>query len=120
MSGTNSGESGGGTSGGGDGGPLMYKSGIFSGGRLARAERRALGSVDEPARSVPVFRECDVLVVGGGPSGTAAAVAAARTGADVILRERANHLGGLSTGGLVIWIDRPPVSIQWPEKTPLL
>lgn len=53
-----------------------------------------------------VFRDCDVLVVGGGPSGTAAAVAAARTGADVVLLERANHLGGLSTGGLVLWIDR--------------
>jgi hypothetical protein len=33
-------------------------------------------------------------------------VAAARLGADVILLERYNHLGGLSTGGLVIWIDR--------------
>jgi hypothetical protein len=53
-----------------------------------------------------VFRDCDVLVVGGGPSGTAAAVAAARCGAEVILLERNNHLGGLSTGGLVIWIDR--------------
>ena len=62
--------------------------------------------VHEPARAIPVFRDCDVLVVGGGPSGTAAAVAAARTGADVVLLERYNHLGGLSTGGLVIWIDR--------------
>lgn len=47
-----------------------------------------------------------MLVVGGGPSGTAAAAAAAREGADVTLLERYNHLGGLSTGGLVIWIDR--------------
>ena len=53
-----------------------------------------------------MYRKCDVLVVGGGPSGTAAAITAARTGADVILLERYNHLGGLSTGGLVIWIDR--------------
>jgi hypothetical protein len=36
----------------------------------------------------------------------AAAVAAARICANVILLERYNHLGGLSTGGLVIWIDR--------------
>jgi len=69
-------------------------------------ERRDLGSVREAAREVPVYAECDVLVVGGGPSGTAAAVAAARLGASVILLERYNHLGGLSTGGLVIWIDR--------------
>jgi hypothetical protein len=47
-----------------------------------------------------------VLVVGGGPAGTAAAIAAARLGAEVLLVERYNHLGGLSTGGLVIWIDR--------------
>jgi hypothetical protein len=89
-----------------DGGHLMYKSGIFSGGRLERRPRPDLGVVGEPARSIPIFRDCDVLVVGGGPSGTAAAIAAARTGADVILLERQNHLGGLSTGGLVIWIDR--------------
>ena len=90
----------------GDGGHLMYQSGIFSGGRLARRERPDLGTIEEPARAIPVFRDCDVLVVGVGPSGTAAAIAAARGGADVILLERHNHLGGLSTGGLVIWIDR--------------
>lgn len=60
----------------------------------------------EPERRVPIYAQCDVLVVGGGPSGTAAAVAAARLGADTVLLERYNHLGGLSTGGLVIWIDR--------------
>src|SRR6202167_2315069 len=60
----------------------------------------------EAARETPVFVETDVLVSGGGPAGTSAAVAAARLGADVTLVERYNHLGGLSTGGLVIWIDR--------------
>ncbi len=60
----------------------------------------------EAARDIPVFAETDVLVVGGGPAGVAAAVAAARLGPDVMLVERYNHLGGLSTGGLVIWIDR--------------
>ena len=63
-------------------------------------------SVTEAARQTPVYAKCDVLVVGGGPSGTAAAICAARGGANVILLERYNHLGGLSTGGLVIWIDR--------------
>ena len=63
-------------------------------------------SITEAARQTPVYAKCDVLVVGGGPSGTAAAISAARGGADVILLERYNHLGGLSTGGLVIWIDR--------------
>jgi hypothetical protein len=60
----------------------------------------------EPAREVPVFAETDVLIVGGGPAGCAAAVGAARTGAEVLLLERYGYLGGLSTGGLVIWIDR--------------
>ena len=63
-------------------------------------------TIGEPAREVPVYGHCDVLVVGGGPAGTAAAVAAAREGADVVLLERYGHLGGLATGGLVFWIDR--------------
>jgi hypothetical protein len=68
--------------------------------------RPATTAVEEPARNTSVYGTCDVLVVGGGPAGTAAAVAAGRLGADVVLLERYNHLGGLSTGGLVSWIDR--------------
>src|SRR5206468_3940825 len=82
----------------------ILQSDMFS--RDAKPPRQQLGTVHEPGRDVPVYRQCDVLVVGGGPSGTAAAAAAARAGADVVLLERYNHLGGLSTGGLVIWIDR--------------
>jgi phytoene dehydrogenase-like protein len=74
--------------------------------RDAKQPRPQLGHLHEPGRDIPIYRDCDVLVVGGGPSGTAAAAAAARQGADVVLLERYNHLGGLSTGGLVIWIDR--------------
>jgi hypothetical protein len=77
----------------------------FGGPGRARRPRPA-GTWHEPARDLPIFAETDVLVVGGGPAGTAAAIAAARLGADVLLVERYNHLGGLSTGGLVIWIDR--------------
>ena len=71
-----------------------------------RAPRPDYGYWDEPGQRIPIYHRCDVLVVGGGPSGTAAAAAAARAGANVTLLERYNHLGGLSTGGLVIWIDR--------------
>src|SRR5689334_20462054 len=78
---------------------------VFGGGTNARRERPKLTYL-EPARELPVIAETDVLVVGGGPAGTTAAIAAARLGADVLLVERYNHLGGLSTGGLVIWIDR--------------
>ncbi|HLF77460.1 MAG TPA: FAD-dependent oxidoreductase [Dehalococcoidia bacterium] len=63
-------------------------------------------TISEPERLVPVYGQSQVLVVGGGPAGFAAAVAAAREGADVVLVERYGCLGGLSTGGLVIWIDR--------------
>ena len=63
-------------------------------------------TVTEPTRQTPVHAVTQVLVVGGGPAGFAAALAARRAGAEVVLLERYNHLGGLSTGGLVIWIDR--------------
>lgn len=55
----------------------------------------------EPAREIPVVREADVVVVGGGPGGFASAVAAARCGARTVLIERYGHLGGMATGGLV-------------------
>ncbi|MDP6606158.1 MAG: FAD-dependent oxidoreductase, partial [Dehalococcoidia bacterium] len=63
-------------------------------------------TVMEPSREIPVYRKCDVLVVGGGPAGSAAAASAARMGADTVLLERYGHLGGMSTGGFCLWIDR--------------
>lgn len=84
----------------------FLSSDIFETGRMVFPPRNGSGHVSELARDVPVYHRCDVLVVGGGPAGTAAALAAARTGADVVVMERYNHLGGLSTGGVVIWIDR--------------
>lgn len=55
----------------------------------------------EPARELPVSCEVDVLVCGGGPSGIAAAVSAAKNGVSVMLIERFNCLGGQGTVGLV-------------------
>ena len=46
-----------------------------------------------------------MVVVGGGPAGMAAAMAAARNGASVTLLERYNHLGGLASGGMVLVLD---------------
>jgi len=59
-------------------------------------------TITEPAREIPVLAQTDVLVIGGGPAGAAAAIAASRTGAETYLVERYNHLGGLWTGGLVL------------------
>lgn len=47
-----------------------------------------------------VATEADVIVYGSTPGGFCAAIAAAREGANVILLEPSDHLGGMSTGGL--------------------
>ena len=62
-------------------------------------------TITEPSRDIPVIDEVDVLVAGGGPAGIAAAVAAARNGARTLLVERYGYLGGLATGGLVLFMD---------------
>ncbi len=48
-------------------------------------------------RSLPVVARPEVLVVGGGCAGTAAAIAAARSGAGTLLVERAGYCGGYVT-----------------------
>src|SRR5258706_15737096 len=55
----------------------------------------------EPERDLPVVGRPDVLVVGAGSAGIAAAVAAARRGADVLVVERYGFVGGLATFGLI-------------------
>lgn len=52
-------------------------------------------------RDIPVDDDYDVLVAGGGPAGTAAAVSAARLGAKVVLVEATGCLGGMGSSGLV-------------------
>ena len=56
--------------------------------------RRTFGSNTEPARQIDVIHEADVLVVGSGPAGLAAALGAARAGAEVTLVERFGCYGG--------------------------
>ena len=55
------------------------------------------GTITEPARQVPLYGEYEVAVLGGGPAGIAAALAAARAGRRTLLIERYGFLGGMGT-----------------------
>ncbi len=55
----------------------------------------------QPAKQIPVEASVDVLVVGSGPSGVAAAVSAARLGACTMLIEQQGTVGGISTSGMM-------------------
>ena len=56
-------------------------------------------TVFEPGRTLPVLGEFDLVVIGGGPAGIAASVAASRRGKKVLLIERYGFLGGMGTAG---------------------
>lgn len=62
---------------------------------------RIQGSILETEKQIPIAGEADVIVIGGGIAGIAAAVAAARNGMRVILIEKSVVLGGLATLGHV-------------------
>jgi hypothetical protein len=53
--------------------------------------------IPEGAKSIPVLRETEVLVIGGGPGGLAAAIGAAREGAHTLLLDRFGCFGGVIT-----------------------
>ena len=68
-----------------------------------------MASYREAARDIPVAREVDVLVVGGGTAGVPAALAAARLGAKTLLVEKFNSFGGAITWGLTITLPAYPI-----------
>ena len=62
--------------------------------------------IEEPLKRTPVMAESDVLVVGSGPAGLAAALAAAKAGANTMLVERFGCFGGNITQaqvGSIAW-----------------
>src|SRR5688572_20921259 len=58
-------------------------------------------AISEAPRRTPVAADVDVLVIGGGPAGIGAALAAAKQGARVLVIERHGMLGGVWTAGLL-------------------
>ena len=61
----------------------------------------------EPGGDIPIYAECDILVVGAGAAGHSAAVAAARAGAkNIILMERYGYSGGDVTGDYVLMVPK--------------
>jgi hypothetical protein len=69
-----------------------------------------------PPRQALLAGETDVLVVGGGPAGLGAAIAAADAGASVVLAERYGFLGGNATAALVMPLMSFHTQIPTPEK----
>lgn len=63
--------------------------------------KEAVRTIVEPAREVPLAADVDVLVVGAGPAGFGAAVAAGRQGARTMLIEQSGMVGGVATAGLM-------------------
>ena len=55
------------------------------------------GPSKNPHAQIPLYGEYEVVVLGGGPAGIAAAVAAARAGRRTLLVERYGFLGGMGT-----------------------
>jgi flavin-dependent dehydrogenase len=57
--------------------------------------------VDSPARALPVIGNYDIVIIGGGTSGSAAAIGAGRKGAKVLVVEFQEGLGGVGTVGMI-------------------
>lgn len=66
--------------------------------------KEATGTLNEPARNIPLAGDYDVIVCGAGPAGVAAAIEAGRTGAKTLLLEVHGCLGGVWTSGCLTWI----------------
>jgi hypothetical protein len=74
-------------------------------------------TVTAPQQEVPVLLDCDVLVLGAGTSGFAAAISAARAGAKTVLVEQNHFPGGVSTSGLMVSIGNYFVTRDGTEVT---
>ncbi len=99
--------------------------GVVAGGGLALQGCAATGQILEPAKTIDVLTQCDVLVLGGGPAGMSAAIAAAREGVEVVIVERYGSFGGVitqQTMGSISWyrfsqtVDAGGVRLEFEDK----
>ncbi len=60
-----------------------------------------MNTYTENTREIPIIADVDVLVCGGGPAGVGAAIRAGRMGADVLIIEALDCLGGIATAGMM-------------------
>jgi hypothetical protein len=91
----------------------------------ALSEVKKMNYVKEISKKIPIIAETDILVVGSGPGGMAAAISAARMGIDTLLVERYGCLGGnLTVVGVesIAWyrhektIDVEGIGIEFEQK----
>lgn len=82
---------------------FLQAAGTAAAGSLGLAAVSPASDASDAAYQTPPLpsRSVEVLVCGGGPSGVAAAIAAARQGVQVLLVERYGRLGGMAVHGLV-------------------
>ena len=80
---------------------FMKKAGLFAAAACGGAVKVAGAPAAPGGSEGPADYTTDVLVVGGGPAGVCAAIAAARNGAKTLVVEKSGMLGGMATQGLV-------------------
>ncbi len=90
-----------GLGGGAVAGRRMFPAASSAGESAARTEGKPLESGISIQRTLPVRRETDVFIAGGGPAGVAAAMAARAQGAEVYLAEGHSCFGGMGTAAMV-------------------
>ena len=79
----------------------MEKKIYFPGIEKIKFEGKGVFYMEKVSLKIEKTHACEVLVVGGGPAGVCAAIAAAREGADTLLVEQSGFCGGMATRGLV-------------------
>ncbi len=80
---------------------FLKSSGVAVAGGMLLGAAPVVSGCTTPENNVKNLGIIDVVVVGGGPAGVCAAIAAARNGAKVLIVEQGNCLGGMATRGLV-------------------